>query len=321
MMRSRRARLALAIAVLVSITFIILSARGSSTTARDTGSSVFGPFERLTSSVTKPIGNFFSSLTRIRSNEKTISDLQQKNAALQFDNRVLDGQSARGRQLQSLLKTAGIGQLTIVPAQVIAVGPSQGFAWSITLDAGSRDGVKTGQCVINGDGLVGRVSSVGRSTSTVLLAIDPSSSIGARAAKSSQIGIATGDGLAGLTFQLLDPMAPLKKGDSLLSFGSKNKQPFLPGIPLGTITDIKGATGSLTRIAIVQPFVDFSGLDVVGIVVAIPDRDPRDSLLPSSPKPAPTVTITISPTSGASSTPPSSARPTPSTPTPKPSKS
>jgi rod shape-determining protein MreC len=202
-----------------------------------------------------------------------------------------------------LLKTAGQGKIRIVPARVIAIGPSQGFAWSATLDSGSRDGIKKDQTVINGDGLVGRVTSVGATTSTVLLAIDPNSSIGARAAKSSEVGIATGNGLSGLTFQLLNQSAPLREGDPLLTFGSRRDRPFIPGIPMGIITEVKGSAGSLSRTAVVKTYVNFSALDVVGVVVAVPARDPRDSLIPRSPTPAPTVTITLTPSSTAKPTP------------------
>lgn len=302
-MRSGRARFALAIVVLICVSFIVLSLRGGTDSARNAGATTLGPFQRVVSSITSPIGNFFGSLSRIRSNEKTISELQSRNAELQTQLRVNEGQAAASRQLQKLLKTAGTGRIRIVPAQVIAIGPSQGFAWSATLDSGSRDGIKKDQTVINGDGLVGRVTTVGATTSTVLLAIDPNSSIGARAARSEEVGIATGNGLKGLTFQLLNQSAPLRKGDPLLTFGSRRDRPFIPGIPMGIITDIKGAAGSLTRTAVVKPYVNFSALDVVGVVVATPTRDPRDSLIPRSPTPAPTVTITLTPSSPAQPTP------------------
>ena len=302
-MRSGRARLALVIVVLMCVTFIVLGLRGGGDSVRGAGATTLGPFQRVVSSITQPIGNFFSSLTRIRSNEKTISALQARNSELETQLRVNEGQAGAARQLQKLLKTAGQGRIRIVPARVIAIGPSQGFAWSATLDSGSRDGIKKDQTVINGDGLVGRVTSVGATTSTVLLAIDPNSSIGARAAKSSEVGIATGNGLSGLTFQLLNQSATLQKGDPLLTFGSRRDRPFIPGIPMGIITEVKGAAGSLTRTAVVKTYVNFSALDVVGVVVAVPARDPRDSLIPRSPTPAPTVTITLTPSSTAKPTP------------------
>ena len=299
---SRRARLLLAVMLLAAVTFVVLDLRGGSGTARDSGSSVLGPVERAVSSVTQPIGNFFGSIGRLRSNEQEIADLQRRNAELQTQLRDLDSQSVRAQQLQKLLKVAGIGQLRVVPAQVIAIGATQGFAWTVTIDAGARDGIKVDQTVMNADGLVGRVTGVGRSTATVLLSIDPSSSVGARVAKTRQVGFVEGGGLSGMSFQLLDPLAPLKEGDALVSFGSRGSRPFVPGIPIGTVTKVKGTAGSLTRIATVEPYVDYSSVDIVGVVVGGPARDPRDSLLPAKPVPAPTVTVTVTPSPSPSPT-------------------
>ena len=49
--------------------------------------------------------------------------------------------------------------------------------------------------VLNGDGLVGRVKTVGPTTSTVLLAVDPESSVGVRLEGSMEVGFTTGQGV------------------------------------------------------------------------------------------------------------------------------
>ena len=53
--------------------------------------------------------------------------------------------------------------------------------------------------VLNGDGLVGRVKTVGPSTSTVLLAVDPESSVGVRLEGTMEVGFTTGQGAATAT--------------------------------------------------------------------------------------------------------------------------
>jgi rod shape-determining protein MreC len=77
----------------------------------------------------------------------------------------------------------------------------------------------------------------------------------------------------------------------------------VPGVPIGQVTQVQGDAGSLTQIATVRPFVNFSSLGVVGVVIAGPAGNPRDSVLPPSPRPAPTVTVTVTPRAGASATP------------------
>jgi rod shape-determining protein MreC len=58
-------------------------------------------------------------------------------------------------------------------------------------------------------------------------------------------------------------------------------------VPIGVIQRVQSAPGEVTKIAYAKPFTDFSSLDVVGVVVAAPKRDPRDAVLPPVPKPAP----------------------------------
>jgi rod shape-determining protein MreC len=55
--------------------------------------------------------------------------------------------------------------------------------------------------------------------------------------------------------------------------------------------------GDLTRTLEITPFVSFTKLDVVGVVVQGPQKDPRDTVLPEKkqPKPTPTVTVTVTP--------------------------
>ena len=58
---------------------------------------------------------------------------------------------------------------------------------------------------------------------------------------------------------------------------------------------MQGNAGSLTQTALIRPFVDFTSLGVVGVVIAGPAQNPRDSVLPPGPKPVPTVTVTVTP--------------------------
>jgi rod shape-determining protein MreC len=59
---SRRARIVLAVLLLIAATFVIVDLRGGSSSARGAGSSVFGPIERAVTTITEPIGNFFSAV-------------------------------------------------------------------------------------------------------------------------------------------------------------------------------------------------------------------------------------------------------------------
>jgi rod shape-determining protein MreC len=128
-----------------------------------------------------------------------------------------------------------------------------------------------------------------------VLIVDASSAVGGRVATTEEIGIVAGTGRQdSLEFQLLDPMADVRVGDALVTFGSKGGRPYAPGVPIGEVVDVSGAAGQLTRVATVRPFADVSQLSIVGVVTKPPREDPRDSVLPRSdslptaaPSPAP----------------------------------
>ncbi len=147
--------------------------------------------------------------------------------------------------------------------------------------------------VLNGDGLVGRVTTVSSSTATVLLACDPDFTVGTRMEGSMELGFGTGQGDRPMKVQLLNGKAKVHVGDRLVTFGSQGDKPFVPGVPIGRIVRIDPSAGGLTRTVEVQPFVGFSQLDVVGVVVVPPRKDPRDTVLPPPPHPKPTPTVTV----------------------------
>jgi rod shape-determining protein MreC len=296
---TRRVRLALGVLLIAAIALITVDFRsGGSSPLRGLGSRVFGPVERVTSDVTSPVSSLFDSVTDGPSANSKIATLQAANARLRAELSAEQVSKSEGAQLSSLLQLAGRGGYRVVAASVIAAG--QDYADSVTLDVGSRDGVQAQETVLNGAGLVGTVTQVGPDTSTVLLATDASSVVGVRMAGTSQIGYVTGTGksLSGsqeMRLRLFDMNAVLHSGQSLVTFGSVQNRPYVPGVPIGVVSQVQGNAGSLTQTALVTPFVNFTSLGVVGVVIAGPAKNPRDSVLPPSPKPAPTVTVTVTP--------------------------
>jgi rod shape-determining protein MreC len=143
----------------------------------------------------------------------------------------------------------------------------------VTIGAGSGDGIAANETVLNGDGLVGTVIGVTRSTATVQLATDVGATVGIRTAASGQIGALTGTadsmtGTAPLKLTMFSATATLKPGDQLVTFGSVGGRPYVPGVPVGKVTTVTTKPGSLTPTALVRPFADFTGLGVVGVVVS-----------------------------------------------------
>jgi rod shape-determining protein MreC len=286
---TRESRLLLVLLIAVAFALITVDIRGGDTSPlngpRNVAASVLGPVESGVSGLVNPVADTVHSVTDASAQHNRISALEQQN--LQLKQQLNSSDLARGQstELSRMLGAAGAGQYTVKAAQVVAIGAAQGFSWTVTIDIGSNDGIKRDMTVI-GDGLVGRITTVGPTTSTVLLASDPGFSVGTRMEGSGEVGVATGEGTGPLRVELLSAQATVKAGDRLVTFGSQNDRPFVPGVPVGTVIKVENDPGQLTRTVLVRPFVNFTSLDLVGVVVQPPATDPRDAVLP--PKPAKT---------------------------------
>jgi len=291
---SQRLRLALVVLLLVSFTLITLDYRSSKHGGafgglRHAATTVFGPVQRGFSSVVSPVGDFFSDLSHAHSDGNKIRSLQEQVDKLQTQLRG-NGDITRDRaELDALVTLAGRNQYTVIPSRVVALGDLSGFDHSATLNAGSRDGVKVDMAVINGKGLVGRVVAVSPFTSTISLIIDPNVKVGARVQSDPHAGITAGHGLGSdLTFEPQDPSVRPTKGEIIETFGTTT---YAPNVPIGTVESVGPTQGKTTVTAQVKPFVDFSALNVVGIVVPTTSTATAQPTLP----PLPTVTVTAPP--------------------------
>ncbi|GHJ98856.1 rod shape-determining protein MreC [Streptomyces sp. Y2F8-2] len=301
---TRESRLLLVLLIAIAFALITVDIRGGQDSpvegARQAAATVFGPIENGVSSAVDPVGNAIAAVRDSGSRHDRIAQLKRDNAALKAKLGSDDRNRSRLKQLDKMIRVAGEGQYGIKGAEVIGIGAAQGFSWTVTIDVGANDGIKRDMTVLNGDGLVGRVTTVGPDTSTVLLANDPDFTVGTRMEGSDELGFASGQGDRPLRVQLLNAKADVKKGDRLVTFGSEADRPFVPGVPVGVVSRVDPSGGDLTRTIYVTPFVSFTKLDVVGVVVQTPKKDPRDTVLPPKPQPTPTPTVTVTVTPSAS---------------------
>jgi len=288
----------LAVLLLVSLTLITIDLRGGDDSPvngpRGVVASAFGQVERAASAVVRPFAGAVEGIGNIGRHEDRIDDLEQENAELREQLRTQPFDQSRADKVDRLLQLAGKGRYRSVPARVVAVGSGQSFASTVTIDVGSEDGIKSDMTVVNQDGLVGRTTRVTDTTSTVVLIRDATSKVGVRVEGEDELGFLTGRGSDPLDLQLLKVGEQLTEGARLVTFGSENGRPFVPGVPVGEVTSVRGSAGSPTVVGEVEPYVSFTSLDVVAVVIENPDDDPRDSVLP----PVPSASSTATGTSG-----------------------
>jgi rod shape-determining protein MreC len=160
------------------------------------------------------------------------------------------------------------GQLETIAARTVALGPSN-FEWTITIDVGSDDGVRRDMPVVNGDGLVGRVIQVTPNASRVLLTIDPNFGAAARVARHGETGYIDGRGGEPMVFRPLDPEIDIEVGDEIVT-SSYQGGIFPGGLRIGTVSVVDDGSNRLAREVQVQPFVDFTRLHHVLVVINAP---------------------------------------------------
>ena len=53
----------------------------------------------------------------------------------------------------------------------------------------------------------------------------------------------------------------------MVTWGSDGAGPYVPGVPVGRVTDVFASVREQSQRAVIEPFVDFGSLDLVGVVV------------------------------------------------------
>lgn len=286
-----RIRAVLAVLLLVSLTLTIIDLRSSEgsliRSLRTVSANIIAPAQEGVFNLLNPIKEFFTNYGELLNARERARELEAQNVELQEKLKISDEARRRAAELDALLEISGAGSYKIVPARVIAVGPRQDFSWTITIDVGTDDGVSENMTVINGQGLVGRTSSVTRTTANAILIVDKTSRVGARVSGRGELGFASGEDIPEeIQFELFDPIAKIEVNDTLVTWGSDDGQPFAAGVPIGRVTSVTSKPGLLTKSARILPFVDFSTLDLVGVVIDSPRIDPRPIIAPTNSAPA-----------------------------------
>jgi len=248
----------------VAIALITIDFRdGGNSGASSVGGRIFGPVERLAGDVT---GVFRGA----GGDSGEVANLQKQNDQLRAQLAQAQSGDADAAQLAKVLHLSA-GKYKVVTGTVIAAGGD--YSDTVTINVGSADGITANETVLNGAGLVGTVTGVTSGTATVQLLTDAGTTVGVRMAGSGQIGALAGSagtlsGSAPLKLTLFDANATLRPGQELVTFGSVGGRPYVPGVPVGTVSSVTTQPGSLTPTALVKPFADFTGLGVVGVVVS-----------------------------------------------------
>ncbi len=271
--RRRRAVLAL----LVVGSFVLLTVTYQGSHGLQSGvSTIFSPIQSVADRALKPARDLVDWF------DKTF-DARGENGRLKSElaktrRQAVAGQEAlqENGQLRKLLELDRNPPLVYtnykeVTSRVIARSPT---VWrsSVTIDAGSGDGVHVDDPVISGEGLVGRIASVAPGSSQVMLLTDGESAVTAKILPSGVQGVVKPE-VGNPETLILDFISSTKRvhaGQTVVTAGWRAQglppSHFPPGLPLGEVTKASIFEQEANAQVDVRPSADLRNLDLVQVL-------------------------------------------------------
>ena len=151
--------------------------------------------------------------------------------------------------------------LSAVAAEVIGKEWG-GWARSLTVNRGRRDGISRLTPVIVPEGLLGRVVEVRDRAAVIQLLNDPRSTVTATVQRSRAVGVVEGEPGGRVRFKFLArDRQGIQTGDLIVTSGLGELFP--KGLPVGRVTSVEEKGSALFYYAVLAPVVDFARVEEV----------------------------------------------------------
>lgn len=172
--------------------------------------------------------------TRLSEENRRLRNALLVSGARQARLRVEAEENARLRGLLGAAERGGL-DVQLAPILDIDLDPTR---QRLMLNAGSGDGVRLGQSVIDAGGLVGQIIEATPTTAVVLLLTDPDHAIPVAVARTGVRLVAYGTGRSGqLELRNVPLSSDVRAGDQIITSGLGGRFP--PGFPVGSIATLK----------------------------------------------------------------------------------
>lgn len=236
------------------------------------------PFTRFAISVVGPLQYIaqmpVNAIRRLRFNFRSAEFLESQNRYLTEKIEKLRGVETNYDELlhqyNRLQKLSNMefksSRYTPITATVIARDTTN---WSkiITIDAGSKRGIREETPVLNADGIVGHVILVAPNRSQVLLITDARGAVDALVQRTRASGVFIGlsNGHSTGLLRYVPREEDVRVNDRIISSGYGGIYP--KGQPLGVVKSVNRSGQNLFQTIYVEPAVDFSRLEEVSVVL------------------------------------------------------
>jgi rod shape-determining protein MreC len=223
----------------------------------------FAEVERMISAGVSSVRRGWSGYAGLRQlksqNDELTRRLEEAQIALQQQRALAD----RTRNLERLLELRDTSKLDTLAAEIIAAGAMPDFR-TLTIDKGTREGVKADMAVIAPAGVVGRVVLPTSRAAKVQLLIDRNAAAGALVERSRAQGVITGSGDNRLRMDYVSEVADVIVGDLVVTSGIDGIYP--KGYVIGQVESVE-KSGTSYKTITVKPAVDFTSLEEVLVVL------------------------------------------------------
>ena len=204
-------------------------------------------------------------------NDALKRDLAAAQVAVQEQTALAD----RTRGLERLLDLRAHLTLKTVAAEIIGAAATPDFR-TLTIDKGTRDGVRADMSVIAPAGIVGRLVVPSLRSAKVQLLIDRNAAAGAIVERTRAQGVVVGGGDDRLRMEYVSEVFDIVVGDVVVTSGIDGIYP--KGFIIGRVESVERSGGAYKRISI-TPAVDFSSLEEVLVVLTpTPARQAADGV-------------------------------------------
>jgi rod shape-determining protein MreC len=241
--------------------------------------TIFSPFQSVADRALKPardLVNWFDETFEARGeNERLREELEKARAQAIAGQEALQ-QNAQLRKLVELEDSPPLASSAYEPVttRVIARSP---IVWhsTVTIDAGSGDGVRVDDPVLSGTGLVGRISSVETGSAQVMLLTDHQSAVSAKVLPEGVQGSVRPEigNPEDLVLDFIDSTKRVQRGQAVVTSGWRAQgfaSHFPAGLPLGEVTRAPVREQEASQQVHLRPYADLRNIDIVTVLTGGP---------------------------------------------------
>lgn len=224
---------------------------------------VASPIREVGAALGVPFAAIGNAMTNITAETEDLLTLQEKNDELTSEVSQLEEYKQENERLTELLNMTSTYGVSGTGARIIGRSVDN-YNGAITIDKGSLAGIQAGQPVMDANGLLGQIDSVGPTSSVVRLLSDQNSGVSVLMQSSRVEGVLTGSAEGLLYLKYVSTSQTVNVGDIVVTSGMGGAFP--KGILIGEVLSVDAAANDLYYTIVVSSVATDSNFEEVLVV-------------------------------------------------------